>query len=141
MPIKSIRFKCLVDEESQSFVLHFWSKGGIKGDPQGTRTITLRTWDQVQATVELARRGLLESNAEVMARIEANKPPILSTETVEDYLARGGKITKVEFKKAAPAVDDWEAWEDILDDIAHAEHNSPSPNPEHNSTEPRKEAS
>lgn len=118
MPIKSTRFKVTIDEGSKSFLLSFVSESGSSADPNERRHITLHTWDQVQATAELARRGKLETDAEVSQRSSQGREPKLSTESIESYIERGGVITKVrQVGKEAPRPDDKEGWDDLLSDL------------------------
>lgn len=116
MPMKSTRFKCVVDRASQSFILFFREDEGNE-----RRTLTVKSWEQVQAVVEHALRGDLETDAEVKARTSSGKSPKFTTETIDQYLARGGTITYPEAdtpkKTPAPAPDDAEAWDDILLDM------------------------
>lgn len=116
MPIKSTRFKVTIDTEANCFLLSYVTEAGQPGDPACSRNITLFTWEQVQATTELALRGELESNAEVKQRQAAGKPARHTTETIEAYLARGGTITRIERKKrvSPPKVDDLDGWEKLL---------------------------
>lgn len=117
MPIKSTRFKCLIDEESKCFILTFFGKAGQRNDPTNMRNITLRTWDQVQATVELARRGRLESNAEAREKLRLGQPPAIRTETIQEYLDRGGVIKRFVTKRKSTPVDS-KSWDDLLDEIS-----------------------
>jgi len=133
MPIKSNRVKILIDEESGSFVLFFRGNNSTTEGPKVPvgdanhsakysyqhRVLTVRTWDEVQAAVELARRGMLESEAEARDRMKAGKLPKVTQETVEEYLARGGTIKKIRaVGSPPPEADDDEAWDSLLDELA-----------------------
>lgn len=117
MPIKSTIFKITIDEESGTFLTSFVTNNGKWGDPEVTRNITLFTWKQVGATVALARKGKLESNAEVSIRNNAGRSELIKAETVEQYLARGGRITRFQEKFQPPADDDAKGWDKLLDEI------------------------
>ena len=117
MTIKTTRFKVTIDEESGTFLTTFITERGIKGDLEQMRHITLFTWAQLKATVELAHLGKLETDAEVKERRAAGRNELLTYETVEDYLKRGGVITRFEAKFKPPADDDSEAWDKLLNEI------------------------
>lgn len=115
--IKTTRFKVTIDEESGTFLASFITEAGARGDKKQTRHITLFSWDQLKATVELARKGKLETDAEVIYRRAAGRVELQTAETVEEYLERGGTITRAQGKFDAPDAEDLEAWDILLDEI------------------------